>query len=246
MQTIRELNQNSEETVIPNGYETNGWSSILSHELSVLFHALCHVVPRYQSKEEMKQALMEFEGVKHSFSQLDKSKFKSEESYKGYVQRLERHKRFLKRSGYEYPSTVDEAIELFVKWGLVLDQDGYWDIPIKPFPDVQELFTLKEEERAALAHIKLEALIHPVFSKLVLTLHEKDENTFQMSKNELKEMLQVNDTMLLEVLVKLTPYLEEPIVNMHEIPDDQKMEFTVVWDRIYEDFLGTKDPQSIQ
>ncbi|MBO8165559.1 MAG: hypothetical protein H0Z34_17925 [Brevibacillus sp.] len=246
MQTIRELSKNQDETIIPNGYTVNGWSSILSHEMNVLFHALCHVVPKYRSKEEIKQALLQFKGLQSAFSQLDKSKFKSEESYKGYMQRLERHKSFLERSGFKYPDTLDEAIQLFVQWGLVLDKEDGWDVPVTPFPDVQDLFKLKEEERAALAHIKLEALIHPVFSKLVLMLHEKDENTFQLSKAELKEMLQVNDAMLFEVLIKLTPYLEEPIVNMQDIPDDEKMEFTVVWERIYEDFLGTKDPQAIQ
>lgn len=246
MQTIRELSKNSEETIIPNGYDANGWSSVLSHELNVLFHALCHVVPKYQSKEEIKQALLEFQGVKHAFAHVDRSRFKSEEAYKGYQQRLERHKRFMQRSGYQYPNSLEEAIELFVKWGLLLDKETYWDVPVTPFPDVLELFNLKDEEKAALAHIKLEALIHPVFSKLVLMLHEKDENTFRYTKNELKEILGINDAMLLEVLVKLTPYLEEPIVNMQAIPDDQEMEFTVVWERIYEDFLGTKDPQSIQ
>jgi plasmid replication initiation protein len=97
-----------------------------------------------------------------------------------------------------------------------------------------------------LNHIKVETLVHPIFSRLILALHEKDENDFRLSKAELKEMLNTNDAMLTEVLIKLTPYLQEPIENMLDIPDDQKMEFTVVWERVYEDFLGDKYPQLVQ
>ncbi len=246
MQTIRDVHTNKEETIVPTGFTANGWASILSHEMKVLFHAMCHVVPKYHSKAEMREALNEIRGLRGTFSALDKDLFKSEEAYQGYLRHLEKHRKFLERSNFTYPASLDEAIELFVKWGLVLDKGDIWDVPVTPFPEAQELFTLTDVERAALTHIKLEALVHPVFSKLILALHEKDENTFYLSKAELKEMLNTNDAMLMEVLIKLTPYLKEPIENMQDIPDDEKMEFTVEWERVYEDFLGDKNPQVIQ
>lgn len=247
MQTIRDVRKTAnEDTIIPNGFTANGWGSILSHEMKVLFQGLCYVVSKFDSKAEMNKALDGIRGLRGTFAPLEKSLFKSEESYEGYRQHIEKHREFLERSGYTYPSSRDEAIELFVKWGLVLDQGDAWDVPITPFPDVQDIFTLTDVEKMALNTIKLEALVHPIFSKLILALHEKDEETFHLSKADLKEMLQVNDSLLLEVLIKLVPYLKQPIDNIQEIPEDEKMEISVVWERIYEDFLGDKNPQAVQ
>lgn len=247
MQTIRDIrNAASEDTIIPNGFTANGWVSVLSHEMKVLFQGLCHVVSKYETKEEMNKALDEIRGLKGTFAPLDPSLFKTEESYEGYVQHLQKSGEFLERSGFAYPASRQEAIELFVKWGLVLDKGDAWDIPVSPFPEVQEIFTLTDVEKLALNSIKLEALVHPVFSKLILTLHEKDDEVFHLSKAELKEMLQVNDILLIEVLIKLVPYLKEPIDNIHDIPEDEKMEINIVWERIYEDFLGSANPQVVQ
>lgn len=246
MQTIRDVRNNSEQALIPSGYAANGWSRVLSHEMNVLFHALCAVVSKYESKDEMNKALDQVKGLQGTFTAPEKEKFKSQETYNNYVKQLEKHKKFLERSQFSYPATREEAIQLFIKWGLVLDKGDVWDIPVHPFPDAQEIFALTEAEQAALAHIKLESLVHPVFSRLVLMLHEKEENSFSFSKAELKEMLNINDTMLTEVLIKLTPYMQEPIENMPEVPDDQKMSFTVVWERIYEDFLGDKYQETVQ
>ncbi|MGD8190345.1 DUF6042 family protein [Brevibacillus ginsengisoli] len=247
MQTIRDIrNTVSEDTVIPNGFTTNGWVSVLSHEMQVLFQSLCHVVSKYETKDEMSKALDDIRGLKSTFAPLDKSLFKSEESYEGYVDHLQKSKEFLERSGYVYPTSREEAIELLLKWGLVLDKEDTWDIPITPFPDVQEKFTLTDVEKLALNSIKLEALVHPVFSKLILTLHEKDDEVFHLSKADLKEMLNVNDMLLIEVLIKLVPYLSEPIDNIQDIPEDEKMEINIVWERIYEDFLGNSNPQAVQ
>ncbi|NGQ95564.1 DOPA 4,5-dioxygenase family protein [Brevibacillus sp. SYP-B805] len=246
MQTIRDVRKNKEETVIPTGFTANGWSSILSHEMKVLFQSMCYVVSQYDSKEEMTKALDGIKGLKGTFAKPKKSMFKSEADLEAYKKLLEKHKAFLERSNYTYPASREEAIQLFEKWGLVLDKGEVWDVPIEPFPDVQDLFVLSDAEKFALNHIKLETLVHPVFSRLVLALHEKDDNTFRMSKAEMKELLKTNDAMLAEVLIKLTPYLQEPIENMLDIPDDQKMEFTVVWERIYEDFLGDQYAQTVQ
>jgi hypothetical protein len=246
MQTVRDIRKNSEQAIIPNGYVVNGWSSVLSHEMNVLFHALCAVVAKYESKEEMNHALDQVKGLQGTFSAPEPEKFKSPESYNNYVKLLEKHKKFLERSRFAYPASREEAMQLFIKWGLLLDQGDVWDIPVSPFPDAQEIFVLTETEQMALSHIKLEALVHPVFSQLVLMLHEKEENSFSFSKAELKEMLKINDAMLTEVLIKLTPYMQEPIENMLDIPDDQKMSFTVVWERIYEDYLGDKYQEIVQ
>lgn len=246
MQTIRDVRSGEQNVVIPIGFTANGWSSVLSHEMNVLFKALCLVVSKYDSKAEMNKALDEIEGLKGAFTKPKKALFKSEEDYKGYVSLLDKHKEFLERSKFAYPKNREEAIKLFEKWGLVLDKDEVWDIPIEPFPDVQDIFVLEEREAFALVHIKLETLIHPIFSRLIMMLHEKDENSFRLSKAELKEMLNTNDAMLAEVLIKLTPYLEEPIENMLDLPDDQKLEFTVVWERVYEDFLGDKYAEMVQ
>jgi len=246
MQTIRDVRKSDNNVVIPTGYTANGWSSVLSHEMNVLFQSLCLAVTKYDSKEEMTKSLDNIEGLKGAFSKPKKALFKSEEDYKGYMNLLERHKEFLERSKFTYPKSRDEAIKLFEKWGLVLDKGDVWDIPVDPFPEVQDIFVLEEREAFALSHIKLETLIHPIFSRLVMKLHEKEENSFRLSKNELKEMLNTNDAMLAEVLIKLTPYLEEPIENMLDLPDDQKLEFTVVWERIYEDFLGDKFAETVQ
>ncbi|MFY0544222.1 DUF6042 family protein [Brevibacillus sp. H7] len=246
MQTIREVRKNNEDVVIPSGFTANGWSSVLSHEMNVLFQSMCYVVSKYDTKEEMNKALDAIKGLEGAFTKPEASAFKSEESYNNYVKLLEKHKKFLERSQFAYPTSREEAIQLFVKWGLVLDKGDVWDVPVHPFPDVQEIFALKEEEQLALNHIKLEALVHPIFSRLILMLHEKEENSFSLSKAELKEMLNTNDAMLTEVLIKLTPYLQEPIENMLEIPDDEKMNFTVVWERVYEDFLGDKYSETVQ
>jgi hypothetical protein len=246
MQTIRDIRNNQTGVVIPSGYTANGWYNVLSHDMNVLFQALCYVVTKCESKEEMKKQLDGFKGLQHVFSTPKKEKFKSEEDYNAYVAHVEKHKEFLERSGYQYPTSREEAIELLTKWGLVLDKGDVWDIPVYPFPDTMDLFQLTEAEQFALTHIKLEALVHPMFSRLVLKLHEHEENTFTYTKAELKEMLNTNDAMLTEVLIKLTPYMEEPIDNMLEIPDDQPMTFTVVWERIYEDFLGQEFSSNVQ
>ncbi|MGC5324973.1 DUF6042 family protein [Brevibacillus sp. SYSU BS000544] len=247
MQTVRDLRKSvNDDTVSPIGFTANGWMSVLSHEMKVLFQGLCHVVSKYETKEEMNKALNEIRGLKGTFTELDKSLFKSEESYEGYQKHLQKHREFLERSGFTYPASREEAFELFMKWGLLLDKGEVWDIPVTPFPDVQDIFTLSDVEKVALHAIKLETLVHPIFSKLVLTLHESDEVVFHLSKAELKEMLQVNDALLLEVMIKLVPYLKDPIDNIQQIPDNEKMEINVVWERIYEDFLGNKDPQAVQ
>ncbi len=246
MQTLREVRTNNEETVIPNGYKTNGWPSVLPYEMNVLFHSLCYVVTKYETKADMQKGLDEVEGLQGTFEDLDPGMFKDKETYENYIQLLNKHKRFLERSNFAYPGTKEEAIETFIKWGLVLDKGDVWDIPVHPFPDVQEIFTLTEREQAALNYSKLEALVHPVFSRLVLTLHEQDTNEFSYSKNDLKDLLKINDAMLMEVLIKLIPYLQDPIDNLPAIPDDEKIAFTVVWERIYEDFLGSANPQLLQ
>lgn len=246
MQTIRDVRKDNENVVIPSGFTANGWSSVLSHEMNVLFQSMCYVVSKYDTKEEMNAALDAVKGLEGAFTTPEASAFKSEESYTNYVKLLEKHRKFLERSQFAYPASREEAIQLLVKWGLVLDKGDVWDVPVHPFPDVQEIFALKPEEQAALTHIKLEALVHPIFSRLILMLHEKEENSFSLSKAELKEMLNTNDAMLAEVLIKLTPYLQEPIENMLELPDDEKMSFTVVWERVYEDFLGDRYSETVQ
>ncbi|MGZ0051742.1 DUF6042 family protein [Brevibacillus gelatini] len=246
MQTIRDIRHNQDGVVIPSGFTANGWSSVLSHEMNVLFQSMCLVVTEYETKAEMEKALDEIEALKGTFSEPVKEAFKSEADYEGYVNLLNRFKAFLKRSDYDYPTSRAEAIQLFVKWGLVLDKEDVWDVPVYPFPDASQLFKLSEVESLALAHVKLEALVHPIFSRLVMHLHERDENTFSMSKAEMKEILNTNDQMLAEVLIKLTPYMEEAIENILELPDDEKLNFTIVWERIYEDFLGQQFSSNVQ
>lgn len=246
MKTIRQLRTETSETIIPNGYTLHGWSNILPHEMNVLFHALCHVVSTCDTKAEMKKQLSTYKGLEGTFDTLDKTKFQSEEAYEAYISLLNKHKEIFERSNIPYPKTMEEAIKLFTKWGLVINKRDYWDIPVTPFPEVEKVFTLNDIELRALNHLKLEAVVHPIFSKLVLMLHEKDENEFEYSKAELKEMLDIDDAMLTEVLIKLTPYMAEAIENFQAIPDDEKMEFAIVWERIYEDFLGTANPQALQ
>ncbi|QRG67372.1 DUF6042 family protein [Brevibacillus choshinensis] len=246
MQTIRDIRHNNEGVVIPSSFTANGWSSVLSHEMNVLFQAMCYVATKYETKAEMESALKEFKALEGTFSAPVKEQFKSEEDFNGYVNLLNRFKAFLSRSNYEYPASREAAIELFTKWGLVIDKGDVWDVPVYPFPEAAELFQLNEAEAVALAHVKLEALVHPIFSRLIMKLHEQEENTFHLSKAELKEMLNTNDEMLAEVLIKLTPYMEEAIENVLEIPEDEKMTFTVVWERVYEDFLGEQFSQNVQ
>lgn len=238
MQTVRDIRHNNEGIVIPSGFKANGWADVLPHEMNVLFQAFCYVVTKYETKAEMEQALDELKALEGTFATPTADMFKSEQDFKGYVKLLNKHKAFFQRSNYEYPNSREEAIELFSKWGLLLDKGDVWDIPVYPFPDVTALFKLSEAEQLALSYVKLEALVHPMFSKLVMQLHEQEENSFSYSKADLKAMLNTNDEMLAEVLIKLTPYLEEPIDNMLDIPEDEKMSFTVVWERVYEDFLG--------
>ncbi|WP_400162264.1 DUF6042 family protein [Brevibacillus sp. TJ4] len=247
MQTIRDIRHNNSNGIVtPSGFVANGWSNILPHEMKVLFQALCLVVSKYETKKEMEEGLNEFRALEGTFTTPVPEMFKSEEDYEGYVEVLNKHKAFLARSNFEYPNSREEALQLFMKWGLLIDNGNVWDVPVHPFPDVTALFELTEAEQIALAHLKLEALVHPMFSRLIMTLHEKDENKFSYSKNELKEMLNTNDEMLAEVLIKLTPYLEEAIENVLEIPNDQPMEFTVVWERVYEDFLGEQFSNNVQ
>ncbi|MFS0555745.1 DUF6042 family protein [Brevibacillus sp. 179-C9.3 HS] len=246
MQTIRDIRHNQDGVVIPSSFAANGWTRVLSHEMNVLFQAMCLVVTKQETKEEMRKALDQFEALEGTFTEPVQEGFKSEEDFKGYVNLLNRFKAFMSRSDYAYPTSLDEAIELFVKWGLVIDKGDAWDVPVYPFPDASELFKLSEAESLALAHIKLEAVVHPIFSNLVMKLHEQEENTFSMSKAEMKELLNTNDQILAEVLIKLTPYMEDAIDNILEIPEDEKMTFTMVWERIYEDFLGQKFSNNVQ
>ncbi|KQL46583.1 hypothetical protein AN963_16820 [Brevibacillus choshinensis] len=246
MQTIRDIRQNNEGVVIPSSYAANGWSSVLSHEMNVLFQAMCYVVTKFETKAEMESALKDFNALEGTFTAPVKDQFKSEEDFNGYVNLLNRFKAFMSRSNYEYPNSREAAVELFTKWGLVIDKGDVWDVPVYPFPDAAELFQLSDAETLALAHVKLEALVHPIFSRLIMTLHEQDENTFNLSKAELKNMLNTNDEMLTEVLIKLTPYMEEAIENILEIPEDEAMTFTVVWERVYEDFLGEQFSKNVQ
>jgi hypothetical protein len=247
MQTVRDIRHNNSNGIVtPSGFVANGWSNVLPHEMKVLFQAMCLVVTKYESKKEMEEALRQFPAMQGTFTTPTPEMFKSEQDYEGYVNVLNRHKAFLERSNYDYPTSLEEALQLFVKWGLVIDKDDAWDVPVHPFPDVNHIFQLTDAEQVALAHLKLEALVHPMFSRLIMKLHEQDENSFRYSKNELKELLNTNDEMLAEVLIKLTPYLEEAIENVLEIPNDQPMEFTVVWERVYEDFLGEQFSNQLQ
>ena len=247
MQTIRDIRHNTSNGVVtPSGFKANGWSNVLSHEMKVLFQALCLVVSKYESKAEMMEGLNRFRAVQEAFTEPVPEMFKSEQDYEGYVNQLERHKAFLQRSSIEYPKSLQEALQLFQTWGLLIDKGDVWDVPVHPFPDVTALFALTEAEQLALAHVKLEALVHPIFARLVMHLHEQEENSFTFTRNELKELLNTNDAMLNEVLIKLTPYMTEAIENILELPDDEPMHFTVVWERIYEDFLGEKFSSNVQ
>jgi Family of unknown function (DUF6042) len=246
MQTVRDLRQNDNGVAIPSGFQANGWSSVLPHEMNVLFQALCFVASKHETKADMEKALNEIKALEGLFSTPTPEMFKSQQDYEGYVNLLDKHKAFITRSNYEYPNSREEAIQLFSKWGLLIDKETVWDIPVQPFPDVVNFFQLSETEQLALTYIKLEALVHPMFSKLIMHLHEQEENTFSLSKAEMKEILNTNDEMLGEVLIKLTPYLEDAIENMMQISDDEKMNFTVVWERIYEDFLGQQFGRNVQ
>ncbi|MBG9800563.1 DUF6042 family protein [Brevibacillus laterosporus] len=248
MQTIQDLRtKGSDDIIIPKGYDMHGWSTVFSHEMNVLFKAVCYAVSKLNTKEEMLESIFSTKALDGTFDTLDKNKFNDEENYENYVALLEKYGNFLKRSNYEYPATAQEALDMFIKWGLVIDKGTSLDVPVDPFPEVVDTFELRDDEMFALYHIRLESLIHPVFSQLVMYLHEKEENEFSLSKNEIKEILGgINDNMLTEVLIKLTPYLEEPIDRFQEIPDNEKMGFKVVWERIYEDFLGTVNPQALQ
>lgn len=246
MQTIRDIRHNNEGVVIPSSYAANGWSSVLSHEMNVLFQAMCFVVTKFETKAEMEKALKNFKALEGTFTAPVKENFKTEEDFQGYVNLLNRFKAFMSRSNYEYPNSLEEALQLFSKWGLIIDKDDAWDVPVYPFPDAATVFQLNEAESLALAHLKLEALVHPIFGRLVMMLHEKEENTFRYSKADLKKMLNTNDEMLAEVLIKLTPYMEEAIENVLEIPEDEVMTFTVIWERVYEDFLGEQFAKDVQ
>lgn len=247
MQTVRDVRDSSSEGVaIPGAYAGHGWSNVLPHEMNVLFQALCYAVTKGESKAEMREIVDGFEGLEGLFAEPTEDMFNSKEDFENYKSLLERHKKVIVRSGYEYPKSREEAIALFERWGLLIDKGDVWDIPITPFPDALDTFELTEAEQYALRYVRFEALVHPFFARLVMTLHERDDESFTFTKAELKEMLNTNDSMLAEVLIKLTPYMEEAIENMLEIPEDEPMTFSIVWERVYEDFLGQQFSPNVQ
>lgn len=155
VQTILNTGWKDERIYIPPGFIENAWNLFLPKGiLSILLSVMTYVIRGYNKQEILKQMEIEEQQLALTpFSFQTAPMLLSDDEKQVYLQLLRREtgvRDILERSGYFYPTTVEEAIQLLISLGILLEvqkQDGvYYDVVLHPFPLPEERLILTEQE----------------------------------------------------------------------------------------------------
>lgn len=158
IQTARTLQNDLEKGVVPmpHGFVHNGWSEFLPNTAIVFLNEVIWKAYLGLDCEESIAVIEEFHEKKSrqhneplffEFDNKPTARKKLEIYNEEYPYEIER-KKILEQSGYYYPQTVRECIELLEKFNMIhrIKKDGreYFDVVIYPFPHVTSYLKGKE------------------------------------------------------------------------------------------------------
>jgi hypothetical protein len=155
VQTILNTGWKDERIYVPPGFIENAWNLFLPKGiLSILLSVMTYIIRGYNKQEILEQMKIEEKQLALTpFSFQTAPMLLADEEKQVYLQLLRREtgvRKILERSGFFYPATVEESIQLLVSLGILLEiekQDGvYYDVVLHPFPLPEERLILTEQE----------------------------------------------------------------------------------------------------
>ncbi|WP_139203277.1 DUF6042 family protein [Thermoflavimicrobium dichotomicum] len=149
---------------LPPDFLQNGWNLFLPKgTISILLSVMTYILQGY-TKEEILE-WMKMEEKELSLSPFDFTLpfvCKSEEEKQAYLNIARQERKIckiLERSGYAYPKTIDEWIELLIQLKIVqevkMDEAIYLDVVLEPFPHPEDMLKLTPDERKKLEKYRL-------------------------------------------------------------------------------------------
>ncbi|MED1787401.1 DUF6042 family protein [Brevibacillus laterosporus] len=140
----------------PNGFYNKGWGRYVPIAFPLLVSFISMYSVQKKSREEMiqliKQDVLPFNTKRNPlFFDFDAKRptFKTGNEREEWLENFKRElriKEIYERSGFKYPRTIEEGIDLLIAFGIVVEVDGRLDVVIDPFPDPCEVLCLDQEE----------------------------------------------------------------------------------------------------
>ncbi|RAL25908.1 DUF6042 family protein [Thermoflavimicrobium daqui] len=140
---------------LPASFLQNGWNLFLPKgTISIMLSVMTYILQGYSKAEILELMIMEEEELSLTpFNFTVPFTYKTEEEKQVYLTISRQEKRIykvLERSGYTYPKTIQEWVELLIELKIIQEvireEKIFLDIVIEPFPHPKEVLTLTTDE----------------------------------------------------------------------------------------------------
>ncbi|MGG0794379.1 DUF6042 family protein [Brevibacillus laterosporus] len=149
----------------PSDFYGKGWGRYVPTALFLLVSFISVYSKQKKPREEMiqliKQDVLPFNTKRNPlFFDFDAKRptFKTGNEREEWLENFKRElriKEIYERSGFKYPRTIEEGIDLLIAFGIVVEVDGRLDVVIDPFPDPIEVLQLDRDELRVLERVRI-------------------------------------------------------------------------------------------
>ncbi|MCR8982906.1 DUF6042 family protein [Brevibacillus laterosporus] len=149
----------------PNGFYNKGWGRYVPIAFPLLVSFISMYSVQKKSREEMTQLIkldvLTFNTKRNPlFFDFDAKRptFKTGNEREEWLENFKRElriKEIFERSGFKYPRTIEEGIDLLIAFGIVVEVGGRLDVVIDPFPDPSDVLQLDRDELRVLERVRI-------------------------------------------------------------------------------------------
>ncbi|MBD8836854.1 MULTISPECIES: DUF6042 family protein [Paenibacillus] len=130
-------------TIIPNGFIDNGWIAKAPSIASPILMGLCLTISKGLNKNEILNYLEEQYSDDNNYNYfVARHDFKDKNEQLEFWENRQRETKIkysLESANYKYPVCLQDMLNLFVQWGIVIEEDETYDLIISPFPTPESL-----------------------------------------------------------------------------------------------------------
>lgn len=154
IQTILSAGWEHDELYVPPGFLRNAWNLFLPQgSLSVLLSTMSYILQGLSKEEvieQMKEEEEELQLKPFSFSAEDLPGEWDEATYQEMLNREKEVRRVLERSSLQYPTTIQEWLDLLIQVGIIIEVHykgkQYLDLVVEPYPFPEQALKLTKHE----------------------------------------------------------------------------------------------------